>query len=123
MPDFPVRVPDLRVRTRNTDLTLDGGSEYRIGRDPRAAIVLSDPRVSWTHAVLRPVGGTWVLLDTGSTNGTWVGIERVSRMEITGIVVVGFGDPEDGVIMRLEPQLRMPEPQPMRWSGPGMSGT
>lgn len=102
----PGWVPELNVRARGCDWTLRGGSGYPIGRDPQAAIVLDDPRVSWRHALLRPVGGTWVLEDSGSTNGTWVGTERVSRIEIRGILVVRLSDPDDGAVVRFQPEPR-----------------
>ena len=45
--------PPLLVRTESFDQRLDSGTEYRIGRDPAADIVLTDERVSWRHAILR----------------------------------------------------------------------
>lgn len=106
----PGWAPELNVRARGRHWTLRAGSGYHIGRDPRAAIVLDDLRVSWRHALLRPAGGTWVLEDNGSTNGTWVGTERVSRIEIRGILVVCLGDPADGAVVRFapEPPARQP---------------
>src|SRR5215472_8758057 len=93
----------LHVRTRRSDLTFDNtGGEYRIGRDPSADISLDDSRVSWTHAVLRVENGTWVLEDRGSTNGTWVGVQRISRLEITSISVVRLGDSAEGPLVRFE---------------------
>src|SRR5215469_7004158 len=93
----------LHVRTRRSDLTFDNtGAEYRIGRDPSADISLDDSRVSWTHAVLRVENGTWVLEDRGSTNGTWVGVQRISRLEITSISVVRLGDSAEGPLVRFE---------------------
>jgi hypothetical protein len=106
--DPPGWVPELNVRTRSSDLTLRGDREYRIGRDPRAAIVLDDERVSWRHALLRLVDGTWVLQDTGSRNGTWVAGRRVGRIEVRGLLVVRFGGPDDGAAVRLQPKPRTP---------------
>jgi hypothetical protein len=106
--DPPGWVPELNVRTPGSDLTLRGDSEYRIGRDPRAAIVLNDERVSWRHARLGLVDGTWVLQDAGSRNGIWVAGERVARIEIRGPLVVRFGGPDDGVAVRLQPKPRTP---------------
>ena len=57
---------------------------YQVGRDPRADIVITDPRVSWNHAVLRAEGDAWFIEDCGSRNGTFVGSERVGRFEIDG---------------------------------------
>jgi ABC transport system ATP-binding/permease protein len=103
--------PPLHVKTRRSDLTLDAGTEYRIGRDPNADIPLDDSRVSWSHAVLRVDGGNWVLEDRGSTNGTWIGTERQGRVEIRAVTVVRLGDAEEGPLVRLEPgQAPVQEP-------------
>jgi ABC transport system ATP-binding/permease protein len=94
----------LHVRTRQSSITLDNAKpEYRIGRDPNADIPLDDSRVSWNHAALRFEGGTWVLEDRGSTNGTWLGIDRLTRLEITGLCVIRLGDAAEGPVLRLEP--------------------
>jgi hypothetical protein len=106
--DPPGWVPELNVRTRSCDLTLRGDREYRIGRDPKAAIALNDERVSWRHALLRLVDGTWVVQDTGSMNGIWVAGRQVGRIEIAGLLVVRFGGPDDGVAVRLQPKPRTP---------------
>jgi ABC-type multidrug transport system ATPase subunit len=94
---------------RNTH-RLDSGQEYRIGRDDRADIPLADARVSWEHAVIRAEGPVWVLEDRGSRNGTFLGAERVTRLEITGPCVVHFGHPEDGPVLRFELARQDPFP-------------
>jgi hypothetical protein len=98
--------PPLRVRTRRSDFTLVSSAEYRVGRDPASEVALDDVVVSWRHAVLRVVDGSWVLEDVGSTGGTWLGTERISRLEITDVTIVRFGNPAEGPIMRLEPARR-----------------
>jgi len=108
----PHAAPALLVRTRRSDHRLESGTEYRIGRDPGADIVLSDARVSWHHAVLRTDGAGWVLEDTGSRNGIFVGTELTRRVDIRTNCVVRIGNPEDGPVLRFEPQLP-PEPPPM----------
>lgn len=107
----PHAAPPLLVRTRRSDHRLDSGTEYRIGRDPAADIVLNDPRVSWLHATLKADGRLWVLEDAGSTNGTFVGTERTRHFDIRANCVVRLGNPEDGPVLRFEPQLP-PEPPP-----------
>jgi hypothetical protein len=97
-------VPVLVVRTRRSDHQFQGGSTYRIGRDPKSDIPMTDPRVSWLHAVLRVDGGAWILEDNGSTNGTFLGPQRVDRVEITADCVVRLGNPDDGPILRCMPQ-------------------
>ena len=94
--------PPLLVRTVRTTHRLEAGTEYRIGRDDAADIPVSDPRVSWDHAVLYASGGVWVLEDKGSRNGTYAGTERISRLNIDGPRVIHVGNPEDGPVLRFE---------------------
>jgi ABC-type multidrug transport system ATPase subunit len=97
---------------RNTH-RLESGQEYHIGRDDRAEIPLADARVSWDHAVIRAEGPVWVLEDQGSRNGTFLGSERITRLEITSPYIVHFGHPEDGPVLRFElaaPEQRPPAP-------------
>ncbi len=86
----------LFIQTQAGSRVLEAGSSYRIGRDPQCDVVINDPRVSWQHAVLRADGGYWVLEDSGSTNGTFVGQQRVQRVPITGNCQLRLGHPNDG---------------------------
>ncbi|HEX4656985.1 MAG TPA: FHA domain-containing protein, partial [Streptosporangiaceae bacterium] len=88
--------PVLVVRTQGSDRSLEAGRSYTIGRNPESDIVVDEARVSWRHAVLRLEGATWLLEDTGSTNGTFVDVQRVQRVEITADFVVRLGHPDDG---------------------------
>jgi ABC transport system ATP-binding/permease protein len=88
--------PAIVVRTQGSDRSLQAGPAYSIGRNPESDIVVDESRVSWRHAVLRLEGNTWLLEDLGSTNGTFMGAQRVQRVEITADCVVRLGHPEDG---------------------------
>jgi ABC transport system ATP-binding/permease protein len=101
-------VPALVVRTRSAERTLHGGSTYRIGRDPKSDIVVADSRVSWRHGTLRVEGDTWLLEDVGSTNGTFVGLNRIDRVPIVGDCVVRLGNPDDGPVLRCMLQAATP---------------
>lgn len=57
-----------------------------IGRADDSTIVLADDYVSNHHARLVPRGKEWLVEDTGSTNGTFLGDTKV-----TGAVVVPVG--------------------------------
>src|SRR5215469_743900 len=88
--------PALVVRTQGIDRSLEPGRSYSIGRNPESDIVVEEARVSWRHAVIRLDGSTWLLEDAGSTNGTFVGVQRVQRVQITADTVVRLGHPDDG---------------------------
>ncbi|HEY6791937.1 MAG TPA: FHA domain-containing protein, partial [Trebonia sp.] len=96
-----VVAPDLLVMSDAGSARLRPGSAHRIGRDPQGAIVLGDPRVSWAHGELRSDGGTWVYADPSSTNGTWNGRDRVTRVEIGDRCVLRLGHPDDGPVLSL----------------------
>ena len=82
-----------RSRAHKALLVLDGrrlvvGSEgVTLGRSRSCDVVLSDPNVSRKHAEIRPRGGSWVLVDLGSTNGS-----RINGRSIEGSEVVKPGD-------------------------------
>ena len=88
--------PPLAVRTQGSDRTLPAGPSYTIGRDPKSDIVVNEDRVSWQHAVLKLDRGSWVLEDTGSTNGTYLGSQKVNRITVNGETTVRLGHPADG---------------------------
>src|ERR1700744_1945062 len=109
--------PVLVVRTRQTDHRLQAGTDYQLGRDPASDIVLDDARVSWCHAVFRHEQDTWVLEDAGSTNGTFVGTDRMDRITISADCVIRLGNPDDGPVLRCEPAGEPPH-TPTQVSGP-----
>jgi DNA-binding winged helix-turn-helix (wHTH) protein len=53
--------------------------EHILGRDPRALVRITTPRVSRRHARIRVEGDRAVLEDLGSKNGTYVGEDRIER--------------------------------------------
>jgi ABC transport system ATP-binding/permease protein len=91
--------PPLAVRTQGSDRTLPAGPSYKIGRDPASDIVVNEDRVSWQHAVLKLDRGSWVLEDNGSTNGTYVGSDRVTRLALDGETIIRLGHPADGAVI------------------------
>jgi ABC-type multidrug transport system ATPase subunit/pSer/pThr/pTyr-binding forkhead associated (FHA) protein len=100
------------VRTRSSERTLQAGAIYRIGRDPKSDIVVADSRVSWRHGVLRLDGDTWILEDVGSTNGTFIGSQRIDRTPIAADCIVHLGNAEDGPVLRCVPQAAAPSAAP-----------
>jgi ABC-type multidrug transport system ATPase subunit len=95
----PGSAPALLVRTQGSDRTLRAGRSYRVGRDPQSDIVLDEPQVSWRHAILRAEGSRWLLEDVGSTNGTFIGPQRVQRVQITSPCQVRLGDRDSGPVL------------------------
>jgi pSer/pThr/pTyr-binding forkhead associated (FHA) protein len=82
--------------TRYLHVHLPSGAEYTvaltgddvtIGKSEKNAIVVDDPAVSSTHALLRCSNGEWLVADLGSRNGVFVNHHR-----ITGSCVLRPGD-------------------------------
>jgi len=66
-----------------------------IGRSPSNTIVLDDPTVSRQHATIKIEGNEFVLADLGSSNGTFIGDERLSQpTPLKDGTLVRFGDVE-----------------------------
>ena len=57
-------------------------SQTRIGRSAGNEIVISDPRVSRDHAVVRWIAGRYMIFDLQSTGGTKVNNARVTKQEL-----------------------------------------
>jgi FhaA, N-terminal domain/FHA domain len=84
-----------RARTRaETALLLLGGRRLvvgptgvTLGRSRQSDVMLDDPNVSRQHAEIRPRGGSWVLTDLGSTNGS-----RINGHAVEGSEVIRAGD-------------------------------
>ena len=62
---------------RGTQFALAGAMV--VGRDAEAGIVLADASVSARHATIERRQGAWLVIDLGSTNGTFVDGRRVGR--------------------------------------------
>lgn len=64
-----------------------------IGRAEYNEVRLKDTSVSGSHATLTRRGNGWVVLDLGSTNGTYVDGERINgERRLTGPTELRFGD-------------------------------
>jgi Protein of unknown function (DUF3662)/FHA domain len=79
-----------RARARShTALLLMGGkrlvvgsSGVTLGRSRQSDVMVDDPNVSREHAEVRPRGGSWVLTDLHSTNGSRLNGRRVDHPEV-----------------------------------------
>ena len=84
--------------------TVTAGLEMRVGRDGATCqILLTEPRVSGTHATLKFEGGQLYVRDENSNNGTLVGGNRIppgAWTAVPGNVPLAFGPVE--FMIRLE---------------------
>ncbi len=101
-----VRLSLAKVR----EVRFGRGRERVVATDGDAVnVTVPDPRMSGRHACLRRDGSGWVLEDAGSTNGTFVGDERVTSRPVDrptqfllGTTVFLF-DPAEEVAPNLAP--------------------
>lgn len=56
-----------------------GNAPVLLGRSPETTVPLGDDYASGRHARLFPQGSRWFLEDLGSTNGTFVGQQQLTR--------------------------------------------
>lgn len=63
------------------------GSPILLGRGADATIRLDDDYVSTRHARFVPHGDDWYVEDLGSTNGTYIGSQRISTPTVVAIGV------------------------------------
>ncbi|MET8537361.1 ATP-binding cassette domain-containing protein [Streptomyces sp. NPDC005065] len=98
MVDRPVAstAPELVLETDAGPTVMSPSRDYHVGRDPLSDVVIDDVRVSWHHAVLRPVDDHWSLEDENSTNGTYTGGKRIHESGVGPGSVIRFGHPADG---------------------------
>ncbi len=62
-----------------------------VGRDPACDLTLDSPLVSRRHARLERAGPSHILIDLGSTNGTFVNSERIDRRVLSAGDIVQIG--------------------------------
>jgi FHA domain len=95
------------------------GTEYTIGTALTSAIRLQAPDVSRSHALLTCQHGKAVLLDLGSTNGTFVNGRRIKEKELMPGDVVRFSS----VIAQILPPLAEVSLEAANGDGNGASPT
>ncbi|WP_424856448.1 FHA domain-containing protein [Streptomyces sp. SAI-170] len=118
-------MPELVLESNGRTWTLDPSRSYTLGRDPQGDVVFDDARVSWRHATISFNGGSWVIEDHGSTNGTFVQGQRIHHLEIGPGTAVHLGNATDGPLVGLTgaaagvgaPQAQQPQQQPYAAQG------
>ncbi len=73
------------------DIQLNPGSIYCVGRSPENNILLADPMVSRKHARIEFAEGSFFIEDTGSTNGTKINGENITRTPLKTMDEISFG--------------------------------
>src|SRR5689334_9394848 len=63
------------------DVEIGDADVVRLGRRTDLELPLPFPALSAVHARVRREGDGWTVEDAGSTNGTWLGGERLSTGE------------------------------------------
>ncbi len=116
-------VPELVLESNGRTWTLDASRPYTLGRDPQGDIVFDDARVSWRHATVSFNGRSWVVEDHGSTNGTFVGGQRIHQLEVGPGTAVYLGNATDGPCLNLSgaaaPAQAQPQAAPYAAQGAG----
>ena len=84
---------------------------------------MTDSRVSWRHGEMRAEADAWVIEDLGSTNGTFLGAQRLDRIDIREECVVRLGNPDDGPVLRCVPQVAASAAPPAAAPPPDHPGT
>jgi CRP/FNR family cyclic AMP-dependent transcriptional regulator len=64
---------------------------FSIGRKPDKDLMISDPHVSRDHAVIESEGGDFLVVDAGSSAGTFVNGEKINRRKLQSNDRVEFG--------------------------------
>jgi hypothetical protein len=73
----PAFIPGL-----GSDLQIPG-TDVSVGRGPENQLVIPETSVSQRHARIQQTPQGWVLTDLENTNGIWVGVQRVSELQLT----------------------------------------
>ncbi|MFC5852884.1 FHA domain-containing protein [Streptomyces chlorus] len=89
-------MPELVLESNGRTWTLDPSRSYTLGRDPQGDVVVDDARVSWRHATISFNGRNWVVMDHGSTNGTFAQGQRIHHLEISSDTALNLGNANDG---------------------------
>jgi pSer/pThr/pTyr-binding forkhead associated (FHA) protein len=86
--------PRLVVHTAEKiwEIPLDEYDSLRIGRSAENEIVLDLPKISRTHVVIFRRGNTFIIQDQNSTNGTWLGDQRIQEQALEDGQSLRIGD-------------------------------
>jgi pSer/pThr/pTyr-binding forkhead associated (FHA) protein len=93
MPGTPkIIVLSEQLRGQSFELTEE---QYTVGRSEECSICIPDPTISSNHcSFVRSEGGTYRVVDNGSTNGTRVNGVRVQSQELVNSDILQIGGVE-----------------------------
>ncbi|WP_336991005.1 ATP-binding cassette domain-containing protein [Leucobacter sp. VD1] len=94
--------PRLEVISDGTRHTVLPGTFFVVGRSGHPDLRLDTPIVSRRHLVIGYKQG-WFVEDLGSSNGSYIGEERIAREAIMAPTELRLGDPRTGPLIRLVP--------------------
>ncbi|GAA3803878.1 FHA domain-containing protein [Nocardioides panacisoli] len=102
----------LQVQWAGSTRTFDG-DRVVIGRDLGCDVPIADARASRHHAILQRENGAWVAVDS-STNGTFVGGQRITRLPLgPAPTSLNLGGPDgEPVVVAVLPAPSRPAPAP-----------
>lgn len=110
------------------------GTRVRFGRHPECEVSFDphkDIDASSRHAELRPVGAGWVLVDLGSSNGTYLDGHRIAETSVAPaiplILEFGSGGPRVRVFVGDDVEIESLPPAPLEarrpwWRSPAVGG-
>jgi len=94
-------MPTLTVAVNGVPQSVPFGPRVTVGRTPDNDVVIAQPQVSRHHLALELRGGVWHAVDAGSTNGFFVGGQRVRGYPISGPLTLRLGDPVNGPVVEV----------------------
>ena len=75
---------------------------FIIGRGPQCDLIIDSPRVSREHLAITRSGLRFVATDLNSSNGTWLGEERIAERELETGDVLHLGNEPVTFVLRAE---------------------
>ena len=88
------------------------GDRMAVGRDPSSAVHVNDASVSWHHAELVRRGLSWSIVDTRSTNGTFVNDARANEAMLHADDRIRLGQIELAQVVPFRRRARCPAARP-----------
>jgi peptidoglycan lytic transglycosylase D len=107
--DIPPHLPALVVELPDGSV-LRFSQTFHIGRDAECEVHIQDVQVSRRHAVVSPGRTQWTFSDLQSSNGSWVGDDRVESASIGDGITVRLG--AEGPSVRMHPDVPVSAPPP-----------